>query len=240
MIKYLKITHIVNVTQHVFNKFEDKGVKYLNIEIDDTDLFKISKHFKTAYDFIEEALTVNTSTSTGNSISTTTSTENLCKDKLVAEKVDTELTQFIDEVKDMEICMDCNSQTTYLDTLEQFGVTSLDNWKEAFYSTDDLNKRNKIIQLVFKNYFSKTKSNARILIHCSLGMSRSPTIAIMYLMKKFRLPFDDAYSLILMHREKSAPIDSFLDELRDFEKADFEFPPEEAESSSLNSPNEDN
>jgi hypothetical protein len=52
----LKITHIINVTQHVENKFENNGRKYINISIDDTEKYSIKKYFKMAYEFIEEAL----------------------------------------------------------------------------------------------------------------------------------------------------------------------------------------
>ncbi len=220
VVKHLQITHVINVTQHVNNKFEERGVKYLNIEIDDTEKFQISKHFKNAFEFIEDALFINPSLSTFSTTSST-STENLCN-ILNPEKVDSQLTQFIDDVKDMEICLN-SFDLTDVNLNSQFGVTSLENWREAFYNTADLNSKNKIIQIVFKNMFYKHKSNKRILIHCSMGVSRSPAIAIMYMMKKFRISFDDAHSLILLHREKSAPIDSFLDELKEFEKSDFEF-----------------
>lgn len=36
----------------------------------------------------------------------------------------------------------------------------------------------------------KNEKNNRVLIHCSLGVSRSATFVIMYLMKKFGLPFE--------------------------------------------------
>lgn len=216
VINLLKITHIINVTQHVNNKFEHKGIKYLNILIDDTPDYQISKHFKTAYEFIEEALSI---------ISNFTEEEstNLCSasshiEESIAENVETLLSEFIDDLIDVEVCLDKN-----FPKLQQFGIISLENWRDAFNSTKDLNLRNKIIQLVYKHFFHKSNTKNRILIHCSMGVSRSPTVAIMYIMKKFQLSFEDAHSLILLHREKSDPIDSFLDELRHFAKLDFNF-----------------
>lgn len=52
--------------------------------------------------------------------------------------------------------------------------------------------KNKIIQVLLKMLFSEysKESNSKILIHCSLGMSRSPTLAIMYLMKKLKISFE--------------------------------------------------
>ena len=216
VINLLKITHIINVTQHVNNKFEHKGIKYLNIQIDDTPHFKISKFFKIAFEFMEDALSINKNNSEDES--TAFCTGKPLQENSFAENVDILLSEFIDDLIDMEVCLDKN-----FPKLEQFGIISLENWRDAFYSTKDLNLRNKMIQLVFKHFFNKSNSKTRILIHCSMGVSRSPTIAIMYLMKKFQLSFDDAHALILLHREKSDPIDSFLDELRVFGQEDFTF-----------------
>jgi hypothetical protein len=50
--------------------------------------------------------------------------------------------------------------------------------------------KNKIIQVLLKLQFSNNQNYSRILIHCSLGMSRSPAIAIMYLMRKLKISFE--------------------------------------------------
>ena len=52
--------------------------------------------------------------------------------------------------------------------------------------------KNKIIQVLIKMQISTNQNfnNSKILIHCSLGMSRSPTLAIMYLMKKIKISFE--------------------------------------------------
>jgi hypothetical protein len=63
-------------------------------------------------------------------------------------------------------------------------------------NSDDIEKvpcisfKNKIIQVLFKFQYPANLTNSRILIHCSLGMSRSPAIAIMYLMKKIKISFE--------------------------------------------------
>jgi len=54
----------------------------------------------------------------------------------------------------------------------------------------DLQVKNKICQLLIKAHFSGYNENNRILIHCSMGISRSPTLVIMYLMKKIKLSFE--------------------------------------------------
>ena len=59
IVNILKITHIINVTLHVENAFENKGVKYLKVGVDDSPKYKVSGHFKKTFDFIENALTSN-------------------------------------------------------------------------------------------------------------------------------------------------------------------------------------
>ena len=51
-----------------------------------------------------------------------------------------------------------------------------------------------IIQKSFKKKYFHTYNNNRILIHCSLGVSRSSTIAIMYIMKKFSICYEEVLS----------------------------------------------
>jgi protein tyrosine phosphatase len=51
--------------------------------------------------------------------------------------------------------------------------------------------KNKIMQIMFKKFYCCSKNENRILIHCSLGISRSTTITTMFVMKKFTLSFDE-------------------------------------------------
>lgn len=51
--------------------------------------------------------------------------------------------------------------------------------------------KSEIFQKAFKKKYFHTNNNNRILIHCSLGVSRSSTIAIMYIMKKFSVCFEE-------------------------------------------------
>jgi protein tyrosine phosphatase len=48
-----------------------------------------------------------------------------------------------------------------------------------------------IFQKSFNKKYFHSNNNNRILIHCSLGVSRSSTIAIMYIMKKFSVCFEE-------------------------------------------------
>jgi hypothetical protein len=50
-----------------------------------------------------------------------------------------------------------------------------------------------------------TRANGRALIHCVAGISRSPTIAIAYLMKEFRKSLEEAYGMVKVRPGKSPP-----------------------------------
>lgn len=54
----------------------------------------------------------------------------------------------------------------------------------------DLQIKNKLCQLLIKADYSNCNKNNRILIHCSMGVSRSTALVIMYLMKKIKLSFN--------------------------------------------------
>eukprot|EP01016_Furgasonia_blochmanni_P041341 TRINITY_DN5356_c0_g1_i3.p1 TRINITY_DN5356_c0_g1~~TRINITY_DN5356_c0_g1_i3.p1 ORF type:complete len:141 (-),score=9.96 TRINITY_DN5356_c0_g1_i3:332-754(-) len=115
----LKITHIINVTGHVHNAFEDrKDVKYLRIDVEDIEESNLLEYFDMVYE-----------------------------------------------------------------------------WMEAAYSD----------------------AKSKILIHCSRGMSRSPTIAIMYIMRKLKWDFGKTLDFVTAKRQIVNPNAGFIKQLRDFE-----------------------
>jgi protein-tyrosine phosphatase len=83
--------------------------------------------------------------------------------------------------------------------LENGDKEGLENIQESVNSqlnkTTSLFSKAEIIQKAFKKIYSHTLNSNRILIHCSLGVSRSSTIAIMFLMKKFQLNYDEVRGL---------------------------------------------
>ena len=57
-----------------------------------------------------------------------------------------------------------------------------------------------------------------IYIHCAMGISRSPTIVISYLMYKKKMKYEEAYDLVKEKRKVISPNSGFQEQLKKFEK----------------------
>jgi len=64
-----------------------------------------------------------------------------------------------------------------------------------------------------------SSKNSGILIHCLVGVSRSTTILLAYLIRKYRLPLKDAYILVSNRRGVIAPNEGFMKQLVLFDQA---------------------
>ena len=65
------------------------------------------------------------------------------------------------------------------------------------------------LDLMQKSLDFNVGNQNRVLVHCAMGMSRSATVVIMYLMKKFNLCLDDALSLVKERRHVVDPNSGF-------------------------------
>lgn len=62
------------------------------------------------------------------------------------------------------------------------------------------------------------RSNGRCLVHCLAGISRSPTMAIAYIMQHLAMSQDDAYRYVKARRPSISPNFNFLGQLLEFER----------------------
>lgn len=122
------------------------------------------------------------------------------------------------EIKYLQLAVDDNEQETFepfWDKIMEFMKCIDDDYKEEKEekdnTSDDENDDKK-----------KVKGPNRILIHCEMGISRSATITIAYLMNKRRLSLYDAYFYVLDRRKLIRPNASFLSQLEKYEKRLFD------------------
>jgi protein-tyrosine phosphatase len=73
------------------------------------------------------------------------------------------------------------------------------------------------------DYFDETydfidSTRKGILVHCIAGYSRSTTVVIAYLMRKFNVTFYEAYHYVRVHRSVTRPNPGFIEQLRKYEQ----------------------
>lgn len=59
--------------------------------------------------------------------------------------------------------------------------------------------------------------NRRVFVHCNAGISRSPTIIIAYIMRYFKIGFEDAFKIVKEKRTTINPNAGFISQLKDYE-----------------------
>lgn len=66
-------------------------------------------------------------------------------------------------------------------------------------------------------------ANNVVMVHCALGVSRSATIVVMFIMRAFGLSLENAMKFVKKHRSKVEPNPGFLKQLEDFYENKFKF-----------------
>ena len=80
---------------------------------------------------------------------------------------------------------------------------------------DDITNEN--IKKYFNSSFNFIKKN-KTLVHCAMGVSRSVSIVIAYLMRASAMNYDDAYALVRKERPIANPNPGFIKQLKQYER----------------------
>lgn len=68
-------------------------------------------------------------------------------------------------------------------------------------------------------FLFQNEAKGKVLVHCAAGVSRSGSIIIAYLMKKYKLSFDQALELAKSKSPRIHPNDSFVSQLKSWNPA---------------------
>ena len=58
---------------------------------------------------------------------------------------------------------------------------------------------------------SHPENKSKMLVHCAMGMSRSATVVLMFIMKLFQIKLDDAFEYVKTQRDATDPNEGFMD-----------------------------
>merc|ERR1712165_663776 len=92
------------------------------------------------------------------------------------------------------------------------------NYKQLVASDNGLQNLRQFFEEAF-DFIDQAKNNrSGVLIHCQAGISRSPTIAVAYLMKHYPMAMADAYKFVKTKRSIISPNLNFMGQLWEFEQ----------------------
>lgn len=78
------------------------------------------------------------------------------------------------------------------------------------------------IRIIFEEAFQMIdearQKNGKILVHCAMGISRSATIVIAYLMSRYKMSLNSAYNYVKSIRPEINPNRYFMKKLEEYEK----------------------
>jgi predicted protein tyrosine phosphatase len=109
---------------------------------------------------------------------------------------------------------------TYIINLSKISYAKYDNIKYLDIPIDDAMNSDmtpyfdQAIEFISKAF----RHHANILVHCAAGISRSATIVIAYLVKKYGMTVAAAHKYLAASRPAVAPNEAFLSQLKRFEK----------------------
>jgi protein-tyrosine phosphatase len=73
-----------------------------------------------------------------------------------------------------------------------------------------------MIEIAYQFIDRAVRNKENILIHCIVGVSRSPSMVIYYVMKKLNLNYQDAFNFVKSKRSIINPNDAFKQQLQKY------------------------
>ncbi|XP_058791767.1 dual specificity protein phosphatase MPK-4-like [Phymastichus coffea] len=100
---------------------------------------------------------------------------------------------------------------------------ALPDIKLKYMQMTDMPREDLLTSFEDSNQFiqSALKSGGKILVHCYFGISRSATIVIAFIMKKYNLSYNDAFEAVKKKRRFVGPNPGFIAQLKLYEDMDF-------------------
>lgn len=219
LVDILGITHIVNASNgEAPNKFSP-SIAYCNINIEDDNKQDILPFFDVVYQFLcpeasqSENLTVGIESASNEKQQID---ENMTKDS----GIDSEITE---NCKTLDINNDISDNTTEISinilhanslSLEETVNNVIDEATKTELPGDDITTNK--TDLIPINFTQKC-----ILFHCKLGISRSASLVVAFLMKSQGYSLKDAYCMVKSKRPKILPTIIFANALQIYEKQIF-------------------
>jgi len=74
-----------------------------------------------------------------------------------------------------------------------------------------------MIDLAYNYIDFVVKNDEKILVHCMVGKSRSVSMVMYYLMRKYRIDSSEAYKYVKNNRNLASPNESFINQLKNYD-----------------------
>lgn len=92
------------------------------------------------------------------------------------------------------------------------------NYKHLEAADNGIQNLRQFFEEAFDFIDEAKKANTGVLVHCQAGISRSPTIAVAYLMKHYLMAMAEAYKFVKTKRSIISPNLNFMGQLWEFEQ----------------------
>ena len=231
MLRELGISHVINAANHEIDVLEFPGIEYYYCNVDDDHSADLQQFFDSSYDFINKAIgdgkrienEEEVLTDNHNDINTSTKKK---KKREIKEEEEEEEGGGTEERNTHELT--CSSPITTADiSLHSDNDNDNDNDNENDNNNDNdnendnnndndnndnENKSNKEENKLSPSELEGSQPN-RVFIHCQMGVSRSATLTINYIMRHYNLSLVEAYQKVSRCRPNIFPNYGFRKQL---------------------------